>query len=104
MKSMSASDRSGTHFVVPVQAKGGTDQIGVVQTRQDIAYCEQKFANLVCRAVAAQFMADEVIAMFELALEEDDLVVIREKHFKLVPSRELTDSDLKQYRLRRDDS
>ena len=92
-------DRSGAHFVVPVQAKGGTDQIGVVQTRQDIAFCAQRFPALICRAVATQFMADNVIAMFELVLENDDLAVVREKHYKFVSSADLTDDDVRQYRL-----
>jgi hypothetical protein len=34
-------NRNGQQFVVPVQAKGGTDQLGVTQTRQDIACCRR---------------------------------------------------------------
>jgi len=32
-------DRQGAHYVIPVQAKGGRDQISSVQTRQDIQWC-----------------------------------------------------------------
>lgn len=91
-------DRSGAHYVVPVQAKGGFDQIGVVQTRQDIAFCLERYPDLVCRPVAAQFMVDNVIALFELALEGDNLAVVREKQFRLVPSSDLSSTDLKLYR------
>jgi hypothetical protein len=91
-------NRKGTQFVIPVQAKGGKDQIGVVQTVQDVKCCEEKFPSLVCRAVSVQFMEDDIIAMFELALEEDDLRVMDEKHYKLVPADEIKDSDLKLYR------
>ncbi len=42
-------DRHGCHYVIPVQAKGGTDQIGIVQTTQDVRYATQKFP--ACGAV-----------------------------------------------------
>ncbi len=91
-------NRSGTHFVVPVQAKAGTDQITAVQTRQDLRYCEAKFPSLACRAVSAQFMEGGVIAMFELALENDDLVVVNERHYKLVRTSDLSDAEVESYK------
>jgi len=53
------------HYVIPVQAKGGSDRLSVVQIEQDIAVCKQKFPALVCRPVGAQFMSERVIALFE---------------------------------------
>ena len=44
-------DKRGCHYVIPVQAKGGTDHIGIVQTTQDIRFSEQKFPGMRCRAV-----------------------------------------------------
>ena len=79
-------NRHGQQFVVPVQAKGGNDQLGVTQTRQDIACCRQKFPRLTCRPVSAQFMPDDTIALFELALQGEDVKIVEEKHYKLVPS------------------
>nr|VFK40547.1 MAG: hypothetical protein BECKSD772F_GA0070984_106215 [Candidatus Kentron sp. SD]VFK46059.1 MAG: hypothetical protein BECKSD772E_GA0070983_106614 [Candidatus Kentron sp. SD]VFK79237.1 MAG: hypothetical protein BECKSD772D_GA0070982_104117 [Candidatus Kentron sp. SD] len=32
-------DKRGAQFVLPVQAKGGADQLSVVQAKQDMAYC-----------------------------------------------------------------
>jgi hypothetical protein len=93
-------NRHGQQFVVPVQAKGGADQLGVTQTRQDIACCRQKFPHLTCRPVSAQFMTDDTIALFELALQGDDVKILEEKHYKLVPSDEITIDDLKLYRKR----
>ena len=61
-----AVDRHGRQFVLPVQAKGGSDQLSVVQTKQDIACCAEKYPNLICRSISAQFMADNLIALFEL--------------------------------------
>ena len=63
-------DQNGRQFVVPIQAKGGTDRLAAIQTSQDIACCREKFPLLICRPISAQFMADDVIAMFELTLEE----------------------------------
>lgn len=93
-------DRNGNHYVIPVQAKGGSDQLSVVQTRQDLACCKEKFPNLVCRALSAQFMENDRIAMFELTIEGDEVKVVGEKHYKLLPSSEISAEDLAQYRIR----
>ncbi|MGA2113679.1 MAG: endonuclease [Bryobacteraceae bacterium] len=90
-------NRNGQQFAIPVQAKGGTDQLGVTQTRQDIACCVQKFARLTCRPVSAQFTADDTIALFELTLDGEDVKVVEEKHYRLVPSDEIGDQDLITY-------
>ena len=47
-------DKHGAHYVIPVQAKGGTDMLSVVQTAQDIACCKEKFPDLICRPLSAQ--------------------------------------------------
>jgi len=89
--------RSGQQFVIPVQAKGGTDQLAVIQTQQDIACCNEKFATLKCRPLSAQFMPDGVIAMFELALQDAQIRVVDEKHYKLVPSDQISAEELQSY-------
>ncbi len=83
--------------MIPVQAKGGTDQLGVTQTRQDMACCAQKFPHLTCRPISAQFMADDTIALFELGLQGEDVKIVEEKHYKLVPGDQITAEDLKLY-------
>lgn len=93
-------NRHGAHFVVPVQAKGGADKIGVVQTKQDIAYCAIKFPELIGRTVAAQFMANDLIALFELGLDNDEVRVVEEKHYQLVPASAISSEDLRSYKLR----
>jgi hypothetical protein len=35
-------DKRGAQYVFPVQAKGGTDQLGIVQIEQDFALCSAK--------------------------------------------------------------
>ncbi|WP_219859852.1 hypothetical protein [Nocardia farcinica] len=94
-----AVDRYGRQFVLPVQAKGGTDEIGITQTEQDLAVCAEKWPDMVCRPISAQFAADGRIALFELALQDDQVRVRREAHYKLVPGGEITAADLAGYAL-----
>lgn len=90
-------DRHGRQFVVPVQAKGGSDKHGVVQTQQDVAFCQQVFKNLVCRPVSAQFMSDQRIAMFELTVVDGVIKVVDERHYQLVAAGAITADDLQAY-------
>ena len=93
-----ALDKSGRQYVIPVQAKGGHDKHGVVQTSQDIACCKEKFPNLICRPVSVQFMENDEIAMFELLEEKSGIKVVDEKHYQLVPANNITTDDLMRYR------
>ena len=97
-------DKRGAHYVLPVQAKGKGDLIGIVQIEQDIALCKEKFPELVARPIAAQFMDEETIALFEFGNDPDDGVVkLAERHYRLVPEYEVTSEDLQLYRIRRSD-
>ena len=91
-------DRRGCHYVIPVQAKGGKDQIGIVQTTQDLRFVEQRFPGMAARAVAAQFMEDQVTALFELTLQNDEVRVAEERHYRLVPHDRLDDDVVRNYR------
>ena len=91
-------DRNGCHHVIPVQAKGGKDRIGVVQTAQDIGFAGQRFPGMRCRAIAAQFMQDDVIALFELTLRGDEIRVVEERHYRLVPADRLDPAAVRNYR------
>lgn len=93
-------DRQGRQYVIPVQAKGGSDQLSVVQTKQDLSYCAERYPNLICRAISAQFMEDNLIALFELTVEEDEVKVVEERHYRLVASDEITPADLQAYSYR----
>lgn len=90
-------DRHGRQFVVPVQAKDGSDKHGVVQTQQDVAFCGQAFKHLECRPVSAQLMSDQRIAMFELAVVDGVIKVVDEKHYQLVAPHSILPEDLKTY-------
>lgn len=91
-------DKYGCHYAIPVQAKGGNDQISVVQAKQDIAWCAQRFVGMRCRALSAQFMSDERVAMFELKLQADEVVVVDERHYKLVPKASIDPAAIVDYR------
>lgn len=100
-------DKRGVHYVIPVQAKGKTDRIGQVQIEQDLALCAEKFPNLLCRPLAAQFIAapvagqrGHVIALFELQDTDDGIKIATERHYRLVPPDSVSDADLALYRQR----
>jgi len=73
--------------------------LSTVQAKQDIACCAEKFPELVCRAISAQFMDGSRIAMFELCLDEAGLVrTVVERHYCLVPAEQIHPSDRESYR------
>lgn len=94
-------DRNGAQYVVPVQAKGGKDKHGRQQTEQDIACCKEKFPGLHCRPVSAQFITKTKIAMFELAIQDEDVKLVSEEHYELVPASNISAEDLVLYSSRR---
>jgi len=93
-------DKKGAHYLFPVQAKGGSDKLNVVQIEQDFAVCANKFSGLICRPLGAQFIADGIIALFEFEEADGSFKISAEKHYKLVPPNEVTKEDLERYRKR----
>ena len=90
-------DKRGRHYVIPVQAKGGNDRIGTVQAAQDIRFVQEWFAGMRCRAIAAQFMDEEVVALFELTEQRGEIRVVEERHYRLVPAKELDREAIRDY-------
>ena len=95
-------DRDGRHFVIPVQAKVGTDKIGYAQLFQDLAYCRQKYPTLVCRPLSAKFGSQGKIALFELIIAEDAVRIVRERHYDLVPETSISEDELRDYNAQAD--
>jgi hypothetical protein len=93
-------DRRGAHYVFPVQAKGGRDRLGIVQIEQDVRLCIARFPTLICRPVAAQFMAGNVIALFLFEANQDGITQLAERHYRLVAPEEIEAADLETYRAR----
>jgi hypothetical protein len=90
-------DKRGAHYVFPVQAKGGTDRLGIVQIEQDFALCRKRFPGLLCRPIAAQFLGADVIALFEFAQTPEGIRIAAERHYRLVPADQLTSEEIVQY-------
>jgi hypothetical protein len=95
-------DKRGIHYVIPVQAKGGKDQLGTVQIEQDVAMCKYKFPLLTCIPVAAQFMENDLIALFSFEHSDQGISILCEKHYRLVEPHELSEEDLLRYKQRTD--
>lgn len=90
-------DNRGRQLIVPVQAKGGTDKIGVAQIEQDIELCKQRYPELLCRAIACRFITNNEIAMFEFSLEDGRVVKNNERRYKMIEAAEISKEDLEYY-------
>ena len=70
----------------------------MIQIWQDFRVAEQKYPNLIARPVAAQFMDQSAIALFEFQESNDQITIAREHHYSLVPPEELDSAELASYR------
>jgi len=95
-----AIDKVGAQYVVPVQAKVGKDKSGVAQTIQDYSWATVRFPSLIPRLVSAQFMKNNIIALFELTVQDSQVRIVDEKHYQLVEARDLSPEELSSYQLR----
>lgn len=93
-------DRRGAQYIIPVQAKGGRDKLNVVQIEQDVALCAAKFPDLICRPIAAQFMAKSLIALFTFEVAAEGPRIAAEAHYRLVPPEGISADDLRAYQRR----
>lgn len=95
-------NKRGTHFVLPCQAKSPGDRFGIVQAMQDIALCQERYPNAICKAIALQFINDDSVAILELAFDEENelfkLGIVEEKHYELVPRTQISDEELRMLR------
>lgn len=91
-------NKSGLQFIIPVQAKGGTDKLGITQIEQDLALCSEKYPELICRSIACQFVTRDTVAMFEFAIEDEKIVKVNERHYKIVEASEISVDELHAYR------
>jgi len=91
-------DKYGCHYVIPVQAKGGRDQISVVQTMQDLAWCGERFPDMRAKAISVQFMGENRVAFFELVIQDHAMKVAEERHYRLIPSDQLDQRAIRDYR------
>lgn len=94
-------DKVGQQFIIPVQAKGGIDKLGISQIEQDLALCVEKYPELICRSIACQFVELGIVAMFEFTIEDERIVKVNERHYKIVEASDISSNDLHTYRTHR---
>lgn len=92
-----AVDRTVRQFVLQVQANGGSGQLSVVQSEQDLFWCHERLPNLICRPILTQFAEHDLIAMFQATTDDGEIKVVQEKHYRLVPGTEVAPNDLLRY-------
>lgn len=92
-------NKKGSHFVIPCQAKSPGDRFGIVQVMQDIEFCKIRYPNTICKPIALQFLSENEVAILELEVEEENeifhLLVIDERHYKLVDRDEITNEEIR---------
>ena len=92
-------DKQGVHYAIPVEAKSINDTLSVIQIWQNHEVCRTKFSNMPIRCIAAQTISGSGLAPFEIqANEPDNVAIVDEKHYELVPPEEVTEADLERYR------
>ena len=74
---------NGKQYILPVQAKGSSDQLSPIQIEQDIAMCEHKFPNLICKPIGVQTAKQELLALFEYEQTSDGLRIVERATFRL---------------------
>ena len=94
---------NGALIMFPGLAKGSKDRISVVQIEQDMSMCSSSFPNLICRPIAAQFMEEDLIALFELQQTTSGIGISSEKHYLLVEPDNLSPDELVKYAIRNQD-
>ena len=81
------------------KAKSPGDRFGIAQVLQDIELCHERYPGAICKPISLQFMADDSVAVLELAvLEEDEILklnIVEEKHYELVPRSQISDAELR---------
>lgn len=91
-------DKQGVHYALPVEAKGEKDDLGIVQIENNFALrTKRESRSLVFRPIAAQFRKENVIVLTEFSMTEDGIRIAAERHYRLVPSSELSDDELASY-------
>lgn len=93
-------DKRGAHYVIPVQAKSGSDSLSVVQIEQDFEVCEARFPSLIAKPIGAQFIDEQTVAIFEFERTDEGIKVNAERHYQLVDPDQITESDLQTYQQR----
>ena len=98
-------DRRGAHYVLPIEVKSASDKLGVPQVENMFALAAERFPRLIARPIGAQFVDDDVIALFEFERSDPTRspAVSLERHYRLVPAEELPVDVVESYSRRIED-
>ncbi len=92
-------DKRGVHYVIPVEAKGEKDELGIVQIENNFSIGRKpKFKGLICKPIGAQFSKNGPIVLQEFAMIDNEIRLASEKHYRLVPPNELSIDELEEYK------
>jgi hypothetical protein len=92
-------DRGGVQYIIPVEAKGGSDRLSLVQLNQDLELAKQQFEGLECLLVGAQFVGTDVsLFLFAEDGNSGSVQLVREGRYRLLDPSEITPTDLLAYR------
>ncbi len=67
-----------------IEAEAAALGVKLPKNQQDVSFCAERFPALTCRPVAAQSLANDVIALFERVLQDEQLRVRQERHYRWV--------------------
>ena len=98
-------DRRGAHYILPIEVKAASDKLAIPQIQNMLALAADRFPSLIARPVGAQFVDEDVIALFEFeaGAPGDGPVVVSERQYRLVPAEELPPDVVESYGKRLDD-
>ena len=89
---------NGVHSCILVEAKSEHDSHNVIQIWQNARVAKSKCPHLPVRCIAAQSLNDGSIALLEVLADDlNDLAVVQEAHYLLVPPAEMSRDDLAAY-------
>lgn len=98
-------DRRGAHYVLPIEVKSASDKLGVPQVENMFALAAERFPTLIARPLGAQFVDNDVIALFAFERSDDGRspTVSLERHYQLVPAEQLPADIVESYSRRIED-
>jgi hypothetical protein len=82
-------DGKGAHYVFPIHATRSGDKLRIEQIEQGFAICATKFPSFICRSIAAQFMTNDIIVLFDIDKTKNGIAIYSEKHYRLVSLQEM---------------
>ncbi len=92
-------DRYGTHYAIPIEAKGESDSLNVIQIWQNAKVCVAKFPDVSIRCIAAKAISHHGIALIEVQAHDlENIAILKETHYQLVHPDQMRAEDIRRYR------